>query len=166
MPQHYSGWTTDDPSPLSRDHKIVPLDSKYTADLKDPSIPRDRETFNSAERVLESLSLIGELPGSCSGPGCKSSFRGSLWESRVTLFIQAGDGQLARPLTYCPQCFESLYRKSLKVECDTRADEIWRLASQGMKQAKIAEEIGVSQQTVSNVLKEIRSRRKSKPTIN
>ncbi len=177
---HYSGWETTDPTPILAEHGAIALDNPnavqaYGAKQKfragqfppfaDRSIPRNRELYTSAERVLESLSLIGELPTFCSGPGCKHSFSGSLREQRITLLIQAGDGRFARPMTYCPQCFESLYRKPLKVECDTQADEIWRLRSQGLTESEIAREIGTSQPTVSRLLSKSR-RKPNSTTIN
>ena len=124
-------------------------------------MPDDPETYSDAAQVLESLARIGELPTSCDGPGCKHWFRGSLREERLTLLIQPGDGNSAYALTRCPPSFEALYDKPLKVE-DTREDQIWRLRRKRLTQAEIAQEMGISQQTISRVLREIQSRRKSK----
>jgi hypothetical protein len=122
MRPHYAGWVENDPMPLLARHGAIAFDNqkhplvRKLAATADPSIPEDRETYLSAERVLKSLQLIGELPTRCNGPGCRHSFRGSLREPRVTLLIQEGNGMLARPLTYCVTCFESRYLPPPKVE--------------------------------------------------
>jgi hypothetical protein len=171
--QYYAGWVENDPAPLLARHGAIPFDNpkhpliQKLAATADSSIPEDRETYSSAERVLKSLALIGELPTTCNGPGCGHSFRGSLREPRVTLIIQEGNGMLARPLTYCPTCFESQYVPLPKAEPESLDATIWRLKGQGLSQAEIGREIGKSQQTVSRRWAAMKPRRKSTaPAIN
>jgi len=162
---HYGGWEKTDPTPILARKGMISLSNPKTPLIKDHLIPDDNETFAVAHRVLESLSLIGELPASCKGPDCGHTFRGSLRESRVTLLVQRGDGAPAPPLTYCPTCFEELYRPMPKVERESLEEAIWRLKGSGLNQREIANEIGKSQQTVSRIWKRIASREKPTSTL-
>ncbi len=156
---HYKGWVEDDPNPLSRDHKIVPLDSKYTADLEDSSIPQDRQIYLDAETTLEAMSRIFYLPASCTG--CGQMTGGN--DDRAMLLIKAG-GVCEPVRAFHLRCFGEL-DQFRPPENESREDKIWRLRSQGLTETEIATEIGTSQPTVSRLLSKSR-RKPNSTTIN
>jgi hypothetical protein len=177
---HYKGWVPGDPTPMAQElsnngFKSVSIDKIENPDeytwkvgfsgnwkpigIPDRSIPKNAELFLLASTVLFGLEGIGELPARCNGTDCHHRFGGSLFEKRITLLVQEGDGEPARPQTYCFECFQKHYLLRPPEE-ETRPDRLWRLHCDGLNQTEIARELGISQSTVSNDLKKIAERRK------
>jgi len=149
-----AGWENDPIRPLSSKPNFQCLDNPGAPGIADPNQPKDPELFATAQTVLEAVSRIHDLPTQCD---CGAHFRGVSTECRYSIISQQGDGSTPIVRTLCSSCYDKYGLPTPPPEEDFQVKLVRFAHEAGSTQKEIAVLYGLSQSTVSRILKRVKT---------